>query len=202
MPNINFNAPVIRLGTTGSGKPAEQGGRRDGGDRPGRMGLGGQDFRRQAEMVAAAPLLPPTKDEVARTIFIGGITSGVSEGDSLERILRAAGHLRRWTRATDADEKPCRFGFAEYEDPESLATAIDVLREVEVPVKPHATAKSAEQNENGEAAETVPEKTKLSVRMNSMLSSYLVTSLLTIKRYLSTMLRWSTCNPTKTHEAI
>ena len=38
-------------------------------------------------------------------------------------------------RAMDADNKPCRFGFAEYEDPDSLATAIDVLKNVEVPVK-------------------------------------------------------------------
>lgn len=162
MPNINFNAPVIRLGTTGVGKPVEQGGRRDGGERPGRMGLGAQDFRRQTDMVAAAPLIPPTKDEVVRTIFIGGITPGVSSGDSLERILRAAGHLRRWTRATDADEKPCRFGFAEYEDPESLATAIDVLREVEVPVKQRTAAKSKEQDDDGAAGE--PEQAKLSVR--------------------------------------
>ena len=36
----------------------------------------------------------------------------------------------------DADNKACRFGFAEYEDPESLATAVDVLKDVEVPVKP------------------------------------------------------------------
>lgn len=165
------------------------------------MGLGGQDFRRQAEMVAAAPLLPPTKDEVARTIFIGGITPGVSGGDSLERILRAAGHLRRWTRATDADEKPCRFGFAEYEDPESLATAIDVLREVEVPVKPHTT-KSVKQDENGADAESEPEKTKLSVRIILNLAYCLFAKPLTSGRYLSTMLPWTTCKATKTHEAM
>ena len=38
----------------------------------------------------------------------------------------------------DADNKACRFGFAEYEDPESFATAIEVLKDVEVPVKPQA----------------------------------------------------------------
>ena len=36
----------------------------------------------------------------------------------------------------DTDNKVYRFGFAEYEDPESLATAIEVLKDVEVPVKP------------------------------------------------------------------
>jgi hypothetical protein len=40
----------------------------------------------------------------------------------------------------DADNKACRFGFAEYEDPDSIATAIDVLKNVEVPVKPQPPA--------------------------------------------------------------
>lgn len=132
MPNINFSAPVIRLGTTGPGPKTPLGGdsgRRDG-ERSGRMGLGASDIR-QTQMV----LVPPTKDEVMRTIFVGGITEGVGGDEGIERILRCAGHLRRWTRAMDADDKPCRFGFAEYEDPDSLATAVDVLKDVQVPVK-------------------------------------------------------------------
>ena len=80
-------------------------------------------------------LQPSTKEEIIRTIFVGGITEGAGGDEGIERILRAAGNLRRWTRATDADEKACKFGFAEYEDPESLSIAIEVLRDVEVPVK-------------------------------------------------------------------
>ncbi len=64
----------------------------------------------------------------------------------------------RWTRATDADNKACKFGFAEYEDPESLSTAVEVLRDVEVPVK-RQTPHGDDVKENGEV-----EKSKLLVR--------------------------------------
>lgn len=92
-------------------------------------------------------LVPPTKDEILRTIFIGGITEGAGGDDGIERILRSAGNLRRWTRAMDADNKACRFGFAEYEDPESLATAVEVLKNVEVPVKPQAVNSTKEEDD-------------------------------------------------------
>ena len=150
MPNINFNAPVIRLGTTGPSKPpmplGGDPGRRESNVEPrsARPGLGaGQsmDAQRQALRESMMQLVPPTKDEISRTIFIGGITEGAGGDEGIERILQCAGNLRRWIRATDADNKACRFGFAEYEDPESLATAIDVLKDVEVPIK--------QQNANG-----------------------------------------------------
>jgi hypothetical protein len=80
-------------------------------------------------------LQPPTRDEIVRTLFVGGITEGVGGDDGIERILQSAGKLRRWIRATDADEKPCRFGFAEFEDPDSLEIAVEVLKDIEVPVK-------------------------------------------------------------------
>ena len=60
----------------------------------------------------------------------------------------------------DADNKACRFGFAEYEDPESLATAVDVLKDVEVPVKPQS-ANGVKKEENAEDAKV--EKSKLLV---------------------------------------
>ena len=103
-------------------------------------------------------LQPPTKEEIIRTIFVGGITEGTGGDDGLERILRAAGNLRRWTRAMDANNKPCKFGLAEYEDPESLSTAIQVLKDVEVPVK----RQLPKSEENGDAKEAV-EKSKLLV---------------------------------------
>ena len=144
MPNINFNAPVIRLGTTGPSKPAMPLGnepRRESEARSARPGLGagqGMDAQRQAVRESMMQLVPPTKEEIVRTIFVGGITEGVGGDEGIERILECAGNLRRWIRATDADNKACRFGFAEYEDPESLATAVEVLKDVEVPIKPQA----------------------------------------------------------------
>ena len=173
MPNINFNAPVIRLGTTGPAKPpAPLGGdptRRESNidQRATRPGLGAgmsMDAQRQALRDSMMQLVPPTKEEILRTIFIGGITEGAGGDDGIERILQCAGNLRRWTRAMDADNKACRFGFAEYEDPESLATAVDVLRDVEVPTKQQPT--NAIKKE-GDSEDSKIEKAKLLVRVLS-----------------------------------
>lgn len=171
MPNINFSAPVIRLGTSGPGKPSTplggDSGRRESNidTRSGRPGLGagqgGMEAQRQA--VREAMVVPPTKDEIVRTIFVGGITEGAGGDEGIERILRTAGNLRRWIRATDADNKACRFGFAEYEDPESLGTAVEVLRDVEVPAKRQAVADGVKKEDAQEV-----EKSKLMVRSRHM----------------------------------
>lgn len=151
MPNINFSAPVIRLGTSGPAKPATpETSNQRGGDGPGRRaGLGSTnaDSQRQNVRDAMMQLQPPTRDEIVRTIFVGGITDGVGGDEGVEKILRSAGNLRRWIRATDADEKPCKFGFAEYEDPESLGTAVEVLKDIEVPVKRQSPSKEADKED-------------------------------------------------------
>lgn len=163
MPNINFSAPVIRLGTSGPPKPAGPDmGRERGSDGPGRragLGSSGMDDRRHHGRDAMMQLQPPTRDEIVRTLFVGGITEGVGGDDGIERILRSAGDLRRWIRATDADEKPCRFGFAEFEDPESLEVAVEVLKEVEVPVKRQVPRAEGEEEQD-------VEKSTLLVRPN------------------------------------
>ena len=159
MPNINFAAPVIRLGTTGPAKPGAPDGARHETQRSGRAGLGAMDHRQPRENVVA--LVPPTKDEIIRTIFVGGITEGAGGDEGIERILQSAGNLKKWMRAMDADNKPCRFGFAEYEDPDSLATAIDVLKNVEVPVKPKSSKDE----------ETIVEKSSLLVRKFHLLTN-------------------------------
>ena len=105
-------------------------------------------------------LVPPTKDEIIRTLFVGGITEGAGGDEGMERILQSAGNLKKWIRAMDADNKPCRFGFAEYEDPDSLATAIDVLKNVEVPVK----AQSSDKKDEGTSAKV--EKSSLLVSLS------------------------------------
>lgn len=117
-------------------------------------------------------LQPPTRDEIVRTLFVGGITEGVGGDDGIERILRSAGNLRRWIRATDADEKPCRFGFAEFEDPESLEVAVEVLKEVEVPVKRQAPRAEGEEKQE-------VEKSTLLVCLNSSVAEALRRHLLT-----------------------
>ena len=107
----------------------------------------GSDFR-GGERDRITQVQPQTKEEIIKTIFVGGITEGTGGDEVIERILRAGGHLRRWIRATDADEKPCKFGFAEYEDPDSLSTAIEVLRDVEVPIKRQTPGKATADEES------------------------------------------------------
>ncbi|EEH19790.1 hypothetical protein PABG_02049 [Paracoccidioides brasiliensis Pb03] len=172
MPNINFSAPVIRLGTSGTPKSATpvESGRERGGESGGRRGgPGGHSLESQRQNLrdAMLQLQPPTKDEIVRTIFIGGITEGLSSDEEIELILRTAGNLKRWIRATDADDKPCKFGFAEYEDPESLSTAVEVLKDVEVPVKKPVPAK-----EVGKVEED-PDKSKLLVIVDDSSLKYI-----------------------------
>ncbi|KAF2403428.1 hypothetical protein EJ06DRAFT_527049 [Trichodelitschia bisporula] len=131
MPNINFNAPVIRLGTAGPGKDASRAADPMGA----RRGLGDSRGGIQQPRESMQVLTPPTREEIFRTIFVGNITEGVGGDVGMERILRSAGNLRKWTRASDADGKWCKFGFAEYEDAESLETAAEVLKDVQVPLK-------------------------------------------------------------------
>ena len=189
MPNINFNAPVIRLGTTGPSKSAAPLGsdyRRESEQRSTRAGLGmDMNAQRAAVRESMMQLIPPKQEEIVRTIYIGGITEGAGGDEGIERILQSAGNLRRWIRAMDADNKACRFGFAEYEDPESLATAVEVLRNVEVPVK--AQAVNLVKKEEDEEDRKV-DKSKLMVCTQCKSNSL---HLLMCARCPSTTLHWT-----------
>ncbi|CAK1364157.1 RNA-binding protein 25 [Cercospora beticola] len=153
MPNINFNAPVIRLGVDGARSDGQGGNRGDRGDRGPRggnaeplgnrgragLGAGGMDSRnldrdREKLRENMQALNPPTREEVARTIFVGGLGKEAPSDDNLASILRCAGKLRRWTRARDADDNRCKFGFAEFEDVDSLEAAFEIFRDLEVPM--------------------------------------------------------------------
>ncbi|KAI0508790.1 hypothetical protein F5B22DRAFT_619622 [Xylaria bambusicola] len=142
MPNINFNAPVIRLGTL-SGKPSAPGApsRKDS-ETPTsagpRAGIGmdrSLDQARQAMRENMQSLVPPTKEEIIRTIFVNGITDGVGGNSGVEEILGTAGKLRRWDRTVDSSGKELEFGFAQFEDTESLWVASELFHDVEVPKK-------------------------------------------------------------------
>ena len=143
MSNINFSAPVIRLGMSGQQKtenPPSATAERKGpnadlaGNRRG-MGLGydSRDQQRNKEPQLALP--EPTHEEVARTIFVSGITESFGGDEGIEDILRCAGGLRRWTRILGVDLKPSNMGFAEYQDADSLATAAEIFHDVKVKAK-------------------------------------------------------------------
>ncbi|KFY22913.1 hypothetical protein V493_06238 [Pseudogymnoascus sp. VKM F-4281 (FW-2241)] len=183
MPNINFSAPVIRLGT-GPAKPSTPvsggPGGRDGRSESagsGRPGLGADrgldpQQQRQALRDSMMALAPPTKEEIVRTIFVAGITEGSGGNEGIERILNAAGRLRRWDRAIDSDGKECSFGFAQYEDAESLSTAVEVLKDIEVPLKKQ-TVESKAKKEDGDDKESEPAKKKLLVFVDDNSLNYL-----------------------------
>ncbi|KAJ2970857.1 hypothetical protein NUW58_g9576 [Xylaria curta] len=80
-------------------------------------------------------LVPPTKEEIIRTIFVNGLTQGLGGNQGMEQILGAAGKLRRWDRTVDSSGKELEFGFAQYEDTESLWIASELFRDVQVPAK-------------------------------------------------------------------
>ncbi|KAF2847056.1 hypothetical protein T440DRAFT_216789 [Plenodomus tracheiphilus IPT5] len=136
MPNFNFNAPVIRLGTQGGRSGAQDspaGGRKDNSAAPPRRGLGmDRDGDRRD---GPQQVIPPSREEIARTIFVGNIPDGVGGDEGMERILETAGKLVRWTRATDANNKPQTFGFAEFGDAQSLETAAEIFKDMRVPTK-------------------------------------------------------------------
>ncbi|KAF9694086.1 hypothetical protein EKO04_007974 [Ascochyta lentis] len=153
MPNFNFNAPVIRLGTQSARPgPADSplGARKESAPVPARRGLGmDRDGDRRD---APQQVIPPTREEIARTIFVGNIPDGVGGDAGMERILETAGKLVRWTRATDANNKPQTFGFAEFADAQSLETAADIFKDLKVPSKRQKPAQ--EKTDDDEDVET------------------------------------------------
>ena len=168
MPNINFAAPVIRLG----GPPPQAQiptGPNDSRDRR-RAGIGAgpneREYRGDRDRERPQPIQPQSKEEIVRTLFVGGITDGCGGDEGIERILRAPGGLRRWFRAVDGEDKQCKFGFAEYEDAESLGIAIETLKEVMVPIKAREPEK-----ENGHTDEV--EKSPLLVVADENSATYL-----------------------------
>ncbi|KAH8680769.1 hypothetical protein BX600DRAFT_543464 [Xylariales sp. PMI_506] len=180
LPNINFNAPVIRLGTLGS-KPSTPGvpNRRENeapqsaGPRPGvGMERGGIDQTRQAIRETMQSLVPPTRDEIIRTMFVQGNTDGIGGNAGVEKILKIAGNLRKWDRATDSNGKDVSFGFAQFDDAESLWVASELLREIQIPVTKQAPTESP--TDDDDAYEGF-EKTKLQFKLDENSLNYLET---------------------------
>ena len=143
MPGINFAAPVIRLGMSGQdNKPSTPNAttdRRGGNAEPvsNRRGMGlGYEARgpQQRDWGERDNVTLPqqTREEVARTLFIGNITEAFGTEDDIRSILDVGGGLRNFIRAFDADRKPCAFGFAEYDNADNLAIAVDVLSDVQI----------------------------------------------------------------------
>jgi len=77
LPNINFNAPIIRLGTSVT--------------RQNPLPIQSSAASKAASSMAREvnELLPPTVEEQLKTVFVGGIPKGVDD-EWMERILKAS----------------------------------------------------------------------------------------------------------------
>lgn len=106
----------------------------------------------------------PSREEIARTIFVGNIPEGVGSDDAVEAIMSTAG-AARFFRAVDANNKPQTFGFAEYGDAQSLRTAMEIFQDVRVPTK---RQKPGQKKDDGEEVET----TKLQVMVDDASVKY------------------------------
>ncbi|KAL2264086.1 hypothetical protein VTK26DRAFT_2580 [Humicola hyalothermophila] len=182
LPNINFNAPVIRLGA--SMPPAKPGSSLTGDRRDtqtptsSRPGLGadrGMDHSRAQMRETMQSLVPPTMEERLRTIFVHKIPDGVGGEEGIQKLLNTVGKLRRWDSAQShlSDHKGALFGFAQYEDPESLAAAVELLRDIEVPVKKQTPTENPPADEDDKFDGI--EKTILNVVVDQATIKYLET---------------------------
>ncbi|KAK3688251.1 HAUS augmin-like complex subunit 6 N-terminus-domain-containing protein [Podospora appendiculata] len=150
LPNINFNAPVIRLGATAP--PLKTGAhaandRKDShtptsGSRPGLGMERGLEQSRAQLRESMQSLVPPTTEERLRTIFVHKIPQGVGGEDNVQRLLGTVGRLRRWDSGHShlTDHKGALFGFAQGDDPaadarmaEARAALKRLLRELFYP---------------------------------------------------------------------
>ncbi|KAL9948238.1 hypothetical protein D7B24_009263 [Verticillium nonalfalfae] len=171
--NFDFSAPVIRLSALG-GKPGPQGdgGRKDSSaPSSGRPGLGmdrRDDQSRNAARDNIQSLVPPTNEERLRTIFIHKIPEGLGADENIESLLNSVGRLRRWDSAASqlSDGKGAKFGFAQYDDPDSFATAADILQDVEVPLARQGPKEAPADGDAFEGVEMV--KLQVTIDPNSL----------------------------------
>ncbi|KAK3294487.1 HAUS augmin-like complex subunit 6 N-terminus-domain-containing protein [Chaetomium fimeti] len=137
LPNINFNAPVIRLGA--SMPPAKPGSslasdRKDSyTPTSGRPGLGaerGMDQSRAQMRESMQSLVPPTTEERLRTIFVHKISDGVGGEAGIQRLLNTVGRLRRWDSGQShlSEHKGALFGFAHKADDSAVDARLGEAR--------------------------------------------------------------------------
>ncbi|KAG6006840.1 hypothetical protein E4U21_006647 [Claviceps maximensis] len=166
MPNINFNAPVIRLGTI---TPAAESGRGDrshasggGGGRPGLGTERGSEQGRGAAREAVQALVPPTPEERLRTIMLYQIPDGVRGDEGVQKLLGSFGALRKWESFGSVmdEHKGTRFGFATFEDSDSMFNAVKLLHEQDVEVPTHRQIGSSDPAPENDDYEGI-DKTKL-----------------------------------------
>ncbi|KAK1783096.1 hypothetical protein QBC45DRAFT_466734 [Copromyces sp. CBS 386.78] len=180
--NINFNAPVIRLGASSlPNKPGmPQGNDRKDSHTPtsaNRPGLGSDRVEQSRAQLRESiqNLVPPTPEERLRTIFLHKIPDGLAGEEGVQKLLNTVGRLRRWDSGHShlTDFKGALFGFAQYEDPDSLAIAVELLKDLEVPVKKQTPTQNEPPKDDDEAFAADIDKVKLKVEVDANTTKYL-----------------------------
>lgn len=118
-------------------------------------------------------LFPPTAEEKLRTIFLWEIPEGVGGDAGIEKLLRAVGNLRNWDAAASVmeDHKGVKFGFALYDDVDSLSMAVKLLHEekIQVPIKRQVSKSDTPEDDAYEGIE----KTELNVAVDESTLKYI-----------------------------
>ncbi|CAE6382097.1 unnamed protein product, partial [Rhizoctonia solani] len=92
---------------------------------PNRMGLG---LRAPMPNYQPTPTAAPSSSPMlkATTLFVGSISPGISDG-FLTSLFAACGPLRSFKRLQTPQGKPQAFGFAEFEEPDAVVRALQLL---------------------------------------------------------------------------
>ncbi|KAF3188559.1 Transcriptional activator of fatty acid utilization [Orbilia oligospora] len=137
LPNINFNAPIIRLGTASTKQQPLPGGsshqQSPGLSHPPANSKAplNQNSNSSSTRESASGFIPPTIDEQLKSVFVGSLPP-FFEDQWIERILKAAGPVRRWIRVSDEGGKPRNYGFCEYETFEGVLAALTAIHELSI----------------------------------------------------------------------
>ncbi|RVD90005.1 uncharacterized protein DFL_000988 [Arthrobotrys flagrans] len=137
LPNINFNAPIIRLGTASTKQqplPAGSSHQQSPGlahPPPSSKAPLNQTPNSSSARESASSFIPPTVDEQIKSVFVGPLPP-LLEDQWIERILKAAGPVRRWIRMSDEGGKPRNYGFCEYETFEGVLAALTTVHELSI----------------------------------------------------------------------
>ncbi|CAE6416572.1 unnamed protein product [Rhizoctonia solani] len=92
---------------------------------PNRMGLGLRAPMPNYQPAPAAVAAPGPMHK-ATTLFVGSISPGISDG-FLTSLFAACGPLRSFKRLQTPQGKPQAFGFAEFEEPDAVSRALQLL---------------------------------------------------------------------------
>ncbi|KAG0186161.1 hypothetical protein DFQ28_008246 [Apophysomyces sp. BC1034] len=119
-----YGAPRPGYPPAAGGPPVRPYGGMPHGGAPGYGHMGGRPPPRG--LPPATSVADTSSTEKLTTLFVGAIPAGIPDA-WIEKLLKATGKLRNWKRVKDQSGNPKGFGFAEYEDPDSVLRALLVL---------------------------------------------------------------------------